>query len=134
MSNDSRTLNPDIKEVNVGIKEIRKVKIYPLSMTDQFKLTESLSQVINEMSSGMDLSNLANEEVLEFMQRILSENLIQVLEYVTTEEDRPTLDELTNNQFYEIANVLFEVNFEGLIKNFMNLFERAKSLKGTKKQ
>lgn len=127
-NNDGRTLNPDIKNINVGIKELREVKIYPLSMTDQFQLTEDLAQVINEMGSGVDFSTITNEDALQFMKKLLSENLMKILTYVTTEEERPTLDELTNNQFYEIANILFEVNYEGLLKNFKDLIMRAQGL------
>jgi len=127
-NNDGRTLNPDIKNINVGIKELREVKIYPLSMTDQFQLTEDLAQVISEMGSGVDFNSITNEDALQFMKKLLSENLIKILAYVTTEEERPTLDELTNNQFYEIANILFEVNYEGLLKNFKDLIMRAQGL------
>ena len=37
--------NPDIKPVDIGIKELRKINIYPLSMSDQAILTEDLSKI-----------------------------------------------------------------------------------------
>lgn len=121
-----RTLNPDIKEVHIGIKELSPIKIYPLSVQDQFEITNRIVDVISSMSDGVNLES--NEESLAFIQKVISENLGVILEYVTDDDQRPSFDRLTNNQCYEIAEIIFNVNYEAFIKNSQNLIERITSL------
>jgi maltooligosyltrehalose synthase len=126
MSEETRTINPDAREIEIGVKKIRKVTLYPLSISDQMKLTEQLTSVIQQFSE-FDRSEITNESAIDFMKNVLRDNLTAILQYVIDEDeqDLPTLDEITNNQLYKIANTIFEVNYEGLIKNFKDLFERA---------
>lgn len=120
--------NPDIKTVLVGVRELHKVFIYPLSMNDQFQLLEKLSTAIQKIAEGKQLDLKSNIEGIAFMKDVISENLEQVLEYVTDKEERPELKEITNNQLFEIVNIIFSVNFESMIKNFKDLFQRAKGI------
>lgn len=120
--------NPDIKTIHVGVRELRKVFIYPLSMNDQFQLLEKLSTAIQKIAEGKQLDLKSNIEGVAFMKDVITENLEQILEYVTDLEERPELKEITNNQLYEIVNIIFSVNFESMIKNFKDLFQRAKGI------
>ena len=120
--------NPDIKTIHVGVRELRKVFIYPLSMNDQFQLLEKLSTAIQKIAEGKQLDLKSNIEGVAFMKDVITENLEQILEYVTDLEERPQLKEITNNQLYEIVNIIFSVNFESMIKNFKDLFQRAKGI------
>lgn len=124
----TRKLNPEIKEVDVGTKELRTIKIYPLSANDQFELSKQIINAITEFSESTDFTQMSNDEALAFVQRLIFDNLSVILEYVVTKEERPTFDELTNNQIFEISDIVFKVNYEGFIKNFKNLFERAMGL------
>ena len=119
--------NKKIKKVEVGIRELRSVYVYPLSMQDQFDLIDRLAEVIEQFGSGFDKESITNEKALEMMQSLIKDNLMVILEYVTDEDERPSLKELTNDQFYEFAEIVFQVNFEDAIKNFKNLFQRAKT-------
>jgi hypothetical protein len=67
---------------------------------------------------------LKNEEALLFIQKIITDNLSKVLEYICDEEERPSMKELTNNQFCEIVNIVYEVNYEGMIKNLKDLSQK----------
>jgi len=121
--------NPDIKIVQVGVRELRKVFIYPLSMTDQFTLLEKLSTEIQSIADrNITLTIKDNAKAIEFFKALISENLEKILEYVTDESERPTLNEITNNQFYDIVDTVFAANFENMIKNFKDLFQRAKGI------
>ena len=124
-----KSLNPDIKEIQVGIRELRNVYIYPLSISDQLKLTKQVKSVIEDISTNWDFNNMTNEQALDFLNEVITENLSKILEFVTEEQERPSFEELTNNQFVQIVNIVFEVNYEGLIKNFQNLFKKFKGLK-----
>lgn len=123
-----KRLNPDINKVDIGVRELTTITIYPLSAKDQFDLTSRLVNTITVLAEKDDFAQMTNEKALEFVQTAIKENLEVILEYVVDEEERPTMDKLTNNQIYTIVAIIFEVNYEGFIKNFKNLFERGKVL------
>jgi len=126
MSKES-SLNPEIREVYVGVRHLRKVHIYPLSISDQEQLT-NLIVTFADKFQNVDWNKIANDEALEVLKKIITDNLNKILEFVTDDDERPKLDEMTNNQFYEIINAIFEVNYEGLVKNMKDLFSRMKNL------
>jgi hypothetical protein len=120
-------LNPQIKPVQVGVRTLREVKIYPLSMTDQENLTKTLVGVFNDVRSGkLDPKDVGQEQVFDALQKLILDNIKVILKYVTDEGETPTMEELTNNQLFEITNIIFEVNYEGFLKNFKALIKRAK--------
>lgn len=122
-------LNPQIRRVEVGTRELRELKIYPLSLADQNELLSLLVDVINEATqSDMDVKSMTEEEGVKFVQDLIQNNVTKIISFVTDLDETPAIDELTNDQFIRIANIIFEVNFEGLIKNSKDLFERAKGL------
>ncbi len=129
-----KKLNPEIKEVEIGTRELRPIKIFPLSANDQFDLASRLMQAITDLGDEekFDFSNITNEVALTFIQKLITENLSVILEYATDKDERPSFDELTNNQLYIIAEIIFEVNYEGFVKNLNNLFKRAIELMPTK--
>lgn len=122
-----QNLNPDIREVHVGVKTLRKTHVYPLSLHDQEQLTGIVVGFVNSFSD-INFNDISNEKALELIKDFIKDNLFKIMEFVIEEKERPTLIELTNNQFYQIVNDIFEVNYEGLIKNFQDLFKRAKNL------
>ena len=132
MSNEIKTnsvsTRPDIREVEIGIKNPRTIKIYPLSMQDQTELIESVQEIIMSFSKDNDFANMTNSEALSFLEKIIKDNLGKILEYITTEEERPTFSELTNNQFVAIVQIIFEVNYEETLKNSKDLFQKVQKI------
>lgn len=124
---EERKLNPEIKTIDVGTRQLRSVHVYPLSVGDQLDITDRLMNTITSLSEGKS-SFESNEEAIEFLRKIITENLGTILEYVTDDGERPTFNEMTNNQFYQIANIIFEVNYEAFVKNCLSLIERAKEI------
>lgn len=124
---DQKKLNPQIKTIEIGVRETREIKIYPLSVKDQFELTKELADSINELLR-VDFKNIREEEAIDAFAELLSNRLTDVLRYVCDQDQVPKMEELTNIQLSEIANIVFEVNYEGLIKNFKDLFKRGKDL------
>jgi len=127
-----KRLNPDIKKIDIGTRGLTTITIYPLSAKDQFDLTNRLVNTITALSEKDDFAQMTNEQALEFVQALIKDNLEVILEYTVDENERPTFDQLTNNQIYQIVAVIFEVNYEGFIKNFRDLFKRAAQLIPTK--
>ena len=115
-------MNPNIKTVWIGIKELREVKLYPLSVADQFNTTDLLSKIVEEFNPQN------NAEIASKLTDVLKTNLPNILEMVTDPKDTFTLAEIDNLQLSEIITMIFEANFEGMLKNFQSLFEKAKGL------
>lgn len=127
MAEETRsTLVSDIRKVTIGIKEPRDITVYPLSLQDQLDLLDKISEYVNSFGEGIDFNAVANDQAIYFLRNLLIENLTLILSYITTEKDRPDLSELTNNQFYTLVETVYEVNFEGVLKNSKDLFQRAK--------
>lgn len=121
----TNSLNPDIRIVNYGVRELKEANIYPLSVSDQMKATDIISKVFVSFSS---LEEMEDMEVVSFAAKTIKENIEKVLALVMDEGKVIPFDDLTNNQLNNIVNIIFEVNYEGIIKNFKDLFGKMKTL------
>jgi hypothetical protein len=120
------SLNPRIKVIELGIEEMSEYKIYPLSMADEFKLSDIISKAagtITEMSDGA--SEVA---VVQASIDVIKANLGIILDMVTKKTNRPKIDDIDNEQFSELAELIFDVNFAGTIKNFQSLVKKVKGM------
>jgi len=90
-------------------------------MYDQLQILDRVSDVIETVQ------DIGEDDVksISLLKTVIFDNLEVILEYITDENERPTLKELSNNQFFEIADIVFTVNFEGIAKNLKALGERA---------
>lgn len=116
-----KRLNPDIREVDVGTKELRTIKIYPLSFRDQEKTSDIITKAIQAIISGKDKSDV---DFIKAIIETVKKNILKVLELVADKEElgKDVLNELTNNQMIEIADAVYEVNYEALGKKVKGLF------------
>ena len=116
-------LNPEIKIATIGVKELKEIKVYPLSMADQLRMTnlitEALRMFFKKPESASDI------EFAAFLADTIKDNLDEVLRLVT-DEGEATLSDITNNQAIGIAEVIYDVNFGSLIKKAKSLLEKAK--------
>ena len=44
MSDELKDLNPQIVDVEIGIRSLRKITLYPLSVTDQLKMSDLITK------------------------------------------------------------------------------------------
>ena len=123
MNPDNDRINPDIKEVKIGIRRLRKIKVYPLSAADQFKMTDILNEGLQKFTEMGDLPNAA---FVAQMMELIRSNIGTIFGLVTDAKDRGEniLEELTNNQIAEIAEVIYEVNYKTLQKKVTSLLEK----------
>jgi hypothetical protein len=136
-------LNPQITTVEVGVKSLREVTIFPLSLADQTKtarvLAKAFQEVMGKLSSfgeedviseGESLASMAKQlsdiDVMEFIASAIQDNLKIVLGLVVDENEKILMEELTNEQFYTLVEIIYEVNYENASKNFIALVKRAK--------
>lgn len=137
-------LNPQISVVEVGTKSTREVTIYPLSLADQAKTARILAKAFQEVmgklasfgdededegSGKEDLISMAKQlsdiDIVEFILSSIQENLEVILELVVDVGEKISMEELTNEQFYTLAEMIYEVNYERTSKNFLALWKRA---------
>ena len=122
----SDKLNPQIRTVSIGVRELRSIKIYPLSMADQTKMVEVLKSIIQRIFERQDAPDANDLIIADLIIEEIKDNLPTLLKYVTEEE--LSLDELTNYQFTEIVGHIYKDNFEDAAKNVKNLVEKMKKV------
>ena len=124
-------LNPPIMEVQIGIRELRTVKIYPLSIYDQLQMTDLLVLAFQEIVASLDGKDLdkdsaSNIQFVEKILEVLKTNIDKFLELSTDIKENVTTKEITNDQFLDIANIIYEVNYSNFSKNLKDLTNKMK--------
>ena len=122
LENEEKKLNPQIVDVEIGIRNVRNIRIYPLSMADQLKLTDII--VNAAMAATREGNDMA---VPTFILQMLKENIGKIIA-MTTDEDEAITAEISNMQAVEIADVLFDVNYGAVAKNFKSLSDKMKEM------
>jgi hypothetical protein len=123
----STEFNPQIRSLKIGVKTLREIQIYPLSIADQTKATTAITKIISDFAGGK-LQDMENEKVVAYTIKAIKENLKTIFEFIVEKDEEIKLEELTNQQFSELAFIIFEVNYEASIKNLKDLSEKAKAL------
>lgn len=122
-----KRINPQIKDVEVGILKLRKIKIYPLSMADQLSLTELINKAMKsffESDRGGEDENLV---FVSFIVKTIQDNIGKILGFVSPDEKPNVLmKEITNIQLSEIVRIVYQDNYETPVKNVMSLFPTEK--------
>ncbi len=112
-------INPQITKLTIGVRELREIEVFPLSLGDELKFVkvvgESLQKYFSENIDGDDRIAAA------FIAEIVEQNLPTLISLVT--EEVP-LEEITNQQAVELAEIIIDVNFGSVSKNAMSLFEK----------
>jgi hypothetical protein len=123
-------LNPQITDTEIGVRELRKITIYPLSMADQLSMTDLITEAIQTFFTGAQgfESEEQDMEFMAFVVGLIKENLSKVIEFVTDEKGEDVLQDLTNEQASVIATIIYDVNYEPVIKNSQSLAERIRNL------
>lgn len=144
-NNDLQKLNPQITDLEIGVCNLRSIKIYPLSLGDEIEISDLIAQAFN---AAMKLNIQAdNEEVMmQFIAAIvdiIKKNLGRILTLITTDDaivskfwekigmakqsrGEKLLRDMTNMQAVQAADIIYKVNFESPAKNVKSLFEKVK--------
>jgi hypothetical protein len=117
-------LNPDIKEVLVGKRKLRKVKIYPLSLADQTEFTELIGKAFvrfytEREKTTAEFAVIIKEEIQTSLSRVFD---------IATDEGSALMSDVTNSQAADIAGILYDMNFGILEKKLQSLLGKAKNL------
>lgn len=120
MQTDDQKLNPQIRKTQIGIREMREITVWPLSMADQLEVTDLIAAAIRGYIESGDQSELG---VATFVAEAIKENVTLLMKKATDEGDE-VLQEITNLQAVEIAEIIYEVNFESLVGKVRSLVEK----------
>ena len=124
-TNDLQNLNPCIMDVVIGIRNMRTIKLYPLSMADQITFTDLITETLQGFAQKGDLEDIA---FVGFLVDLIKDNLDRLLKIVAGDESVDLLSEITNSQAVAIAEIIFDVNYGDAIKNARSLIVKAQSL------
>lgn len=120
-------LDPQIPEIVIGIRNLRKITIYPLSLADQFKTTDLITQALQAFFIRDQSGQSTNEvEFVTFMVEMIKDNVGKILSMATDEEGEKLIEEITNVQAVDIAELIFDMNYGESIKKAQSLIEKVK--------
>ena len=120
-------LNPEIMSVMIGRRDLRELKLYPLSLADEKKLAKMLKDTTGKFLGQDDQSPLS---LISFATEAISDNLPKILALVALDEKRMDgiLKEITNAQLARISAAIYEANFGVIPKNLGSLKEMMKGM------
>jgi len=113
--------------LEVGTKELREVTLYPLSMADQFKMTDAVVNVFKQFEE-LRPAELNDSAIVVAVISLIEENIQTILELIIDEEEKLEFSEFTNLQFSLLVEIIYEVNYADTIKKFQDLVGRIKEL------
>lgn len=123
-NNELQKLNPQIRELEIGIRDLRKVKVYPLSLAHQLSLDEIITKVIVKFDIA-GTGDLDPEVIMSFFFKLVKDNIESIIGFVIDEEE--ILKDITNEQLSKLVLIIYDVNYEPLIKNVQSLSEKIKA-------
>ncbi len=125
------TLNPDIRNIEYGKREIKTIQVYPLSIRDQFKLTGLVTAVVTQIVETQEENQLNDAAFMRSIMDAIESNISEILVVmadINKDEAEEILSVMTNTQLVELVEVIWEVNYEPAIKKGKDLFERGRNL------
>ena len=131
--NDSKRLNPQIHVFSIGVRELRDITIFPLSVADQFKLSDIIADAADKLAKKhVNVNTMKNKDFVKLFIDLFRENANKIIRLATDDriatKEWDYLAEMTNFQLVTLGEMIYDMNFESAAKNFMGLLDRAKSL------
>lgn len=119
-------LNPQITDITIGIRNLRTIKIFPLSVADQLQATDLVTSALQTFM--MNKEGMADLAFVAFLLEQVKTNASEILKMVldTGEDAKEVLKEITNDQMMLIVQTIYKVNYEALSKNVKSLLEKNK--------
>ena len=118
-------LNPQVMELEIGVRNLRNITIYPLSMADQLKTTDLITQALQGF---VDKGDMKDEVFVGFAIELIKSNLGKILSMATDEEGGKLLEDLTNLQGMELVEMIFDMNYASIEGNVKSLAGKVKKL------
>ena len=122
---EERRINPQITEVDVGVRDLRKVKLYPLSLGDQLELSDLIQEALGAFFKIEEGSDASLTLFMSFIFDLVKKNIVRILQLLALDEKdmKKLMKEITGAQLDEIVSIVYENNF-AVLKNLKSLFEK----------
>ena len=117
-------INPEIVDIDIGVRYLRKVTFYPLSAGHQLKLTSMIEDIFKEM---VNIKPEDDDSTVAFFSKLLDivkENIDKIVGFICDEDSEELLDDMTNLQLVNVVEYVYKTNYEGPLKNLLSLFQR----------
>lgn len=130
MSENLNNINPQITTTTIGVRVLREINIYPLSVMEQLKLSDVVSKAIVDFFNTKDkirkqvVINTENIEFVNFVVTILRENIMKVIAISTDEDPEKVLSDMTNDQLADFIGIIYEDNFGKIRKKVSDLIQK----------
>jgi hypothetical protein len=118
-------LNPQAVDTQIGVRSLRTIKVYPLSMADQLRTTDLIAKA---MEGFVVRGEEGDAAFVGYILELIKGNLAEILSMATDEDGGELLKEITNPQAVRIAEHIFDMNYGSIVKNVQSLVEKTKSL------
>jgi hypothetical protein len=120
----SRLMNPRVRDVEVGIRTLRKIKLFPLSAADQFSLSDSVSEGIAIFVKESGDGNFTPAVVSKLVDLFRTKLPVLLKLIFPDEQPAKLLKELDNYQIASIAEQVFMDNYGEPAKKLASLFRK----------
>jgi hypothetical protein len=121
MSEQNSKLNPAIRTTTIGVRILREIKIYPLSIGEQKELADIIIDAMVAFSKENE-NTISNAYHIVGM---ISDNLSRIITCVSDEKGEDVIKDITNDQALDIAEIVYEMNYGGNSeKKFKNLVNK----------
>lgn len=117
--------NPRIREVEVGIRDLKKIKVFPLAIGDELAVSDLISETLTQFFS-QKVDDI-NKKVIDFFIGTVTSNLLKVLDFITDEDNlksagyengiKDLIKDLDNDQLVDMFEIVYKNNFERIVKN-----------------
>lgn len=133
------SLNPNVKKLEIGVRELKTITIYPMSMADELKFTKTIFEAFQRFQliakplpefneeTGEPISLDSEENYSDqafFIVKAIQENLLEILAMIC--EESVGLEDLTNDNFAEICNLIYDMNFSSALGKLHSLWTKIK--------
>ena len=129
-------VNPKCRKFEIGVRNLRDITIWPLSLADELEFSEKIIGLVDGFDAAIyiPLPEATEEEqtgntelrIAAYILSAIKENLVELLAYVADEE--VTLKDIDNEQFVELCELIFDMNFDGAAGKIKRLLNKVKSL------
>lgn len=133
-------VNPKSRKFEIGVRNLRDITIWPLSLADEFSFSETILVLaegfddatripLPELEEGVLAEEVVDNVELRmatYIIKAIKDNLIDLLGFVTDEEI--TLKDIDNEQFIDLCDVIFEMNFGGAMGKGKRLLLKIKKM------
>ena len=122
-------LNPNIRNLVIGIRKPRTIVIYPLSIGDQLKMSETIANLLTMITATEDITD--GTAFISNVLSLIQNNLKDFLKFVLEEGENPdqVLNEMSNIQAVELCELIYAMNYEDTLKKTKEIVRKVQNLK-----